>query len=121
MKEECFSGMEHNDDLARLEQFVEKLIGSHNQLKNEKSEMLAQLQKKEQEIADLQDKLKTLQEDRSVMHNQVTGLIDRIGEWEKILDQETEAGPNNGSGEEQTQEIAKETSTLFNVGTEQSL
>ena len=27
--------MEQNEDLARLEQFVEKLIDSHNELKNE--------------------------------------------------------------------------------------
>ena len=32
--------MENNEDLARLEQFVEKLIGSHNQLKKEKDEMV---------------------------------------------------------------------------------
>ena len=47
--------MENNEDLVRLEQFVEKLIGSHNQLKKEKSEMLAQVQEKQQEIAELQE------------------------------------------------------------------
>ena len=43
--------MENSEDLARLEQFVEKLIGSHNQLKKEKNEMMAQMQEKHQEIA----------------------------------------------------------------------
>ena len=43
--------MEHNEDLARLEQFVEKLVGSHNQLKKEKNEILVQVQEKQQEIA----------------------------------------------------------------------
>jgi len=122
MKEECFPGMEHNNDLARLEQFVEKLIESHNQLKNEKSEMLVQLHEKEQEIVDLKDKVKALQEDRSVMHNQVTGLIDRIGEWEKILDQDKEAGQGNDDAvEEQSQNVTKEASTLFHVGSDQPL
>jgi len=121
MKEECFPGMEHNDDLVRLEQFVEKLIESHNQLKNEKSEMLAQLHEKEQQIVDLKDEVKTLQEDRSVMHNQVTGLIDRIGEWEKILDQDKEAGRDNDAVEEQSQNVTKEASSLFHVGSDQSL
>ena len=45
--------MENSEDLARLEQFVEKLIGSHNQLKKEKNEMMAQMQEKQQEIVDI--------------------------------------------------------------------
>ena len=113
--------MEHNEDLARLEQFVEKLVENHNQLKNEKIEMTAQLKKKEQEVAELQDTIKCLEEDRSVMHNQVTGLIDRIGEWEKILDRETEAEQPGESVEDQPQNLTKENSSLFNVGTEQPL
>jgi len=113
--------MENNDDLTRLEQFVEKLIESHNQLKSENSEMLSQLDKKEQEITALQDKVKALQEDRSVMHNQVTGLIDRISEWEKILDREKVSEQANDAIKEQAQNMTKETSSLFNVGTEQPL
>jgi len=117
MKEDI-SSMENSEDLARLEQFVEKLIGSHNQLKKEKNEMMAQMQEKHQEIAELQEMVKSLQEDRSVMHNQVTGLIDRIGEWEKVLDKE-EAGQNSNSEEGRTQNLSKESSSLFNVATEQ--
>ncbi len=110
--------MEHNEDLARLEQFVEKLIGSHNQLKKEKNEMMAHVQEKQQEIAELQEMVKSLQEDRSVMHNQVTGLIDRIGEWEKVLDKEG-AGQNSDSEEGHAQNLSKDPSSLFNVATEQ--
>ncbi len=107
--------MEHNENLARLEGLVEKLIGRHNLLKKEKDEMLVQLQEKQQEILELQERVKSLQEDRSEMHNQVTGLIDRIGEWEKIIDQE-----NNESGT-QVQNMTKESSSLFNVASEQPL
>ena len=110
--------MENSEDLARLEQFVEKLIGSHNQLKKEKNEMMVQVQEKQQEIAELQEMVKSLQEDRSVMHNQVTGLIDRIGEWEKVLDKEG-AGQNSDSEEGHAQNLSKDSSSLFNVATEQ--
>jgi len=110
--------MEHSEDLVKLEQFVEKLIGSHNQLKKEKNEMMAQMQTKQQEIAELQEMVKSLQEDRGVMHNQVTGLIDRIGEWEKVLDQEG-ADQSSNSNEKQAQNLSKEASSLFNVATEQ--
>ena len=112
--------MENNEDLARLEQFVDKLIGSHNQLKKEKDEMTAQMQEKQQEIAELQEMVKSLQEDRGVMHNQVTGLIDRIGEWEKVFDQE-DPGQSSKSENEQTQNLSEESPSLFNVATEQPL
>jgi len=111
--------MEHNEDLARLEQFVEKLIISHNQLKNENSEINGQLQAKQQEITELQDMIKDLQEDRSVMHNRVTGLIDRIDEWEKAFEQE-EPGQKSKLKDGETQNLSKKSSSLFNVTAEQS-
>lgn len=112
--------MENNEDLVRLEQFVERLIGSHNQLKKEKNEMMLQVQKKQQEIAELQETVKSLQGDRTVMHNQVTGLIDRIGEWEKIFDQEG-AGQNSDSEAGQARNLSKNSSSLFKVASEQSV
>jgi len=112
--------MEQNEDLARLEQFVEKLIGSHEQLKDKYNELQAQLQAKQQEIAELQEKIKSLQKDRDIMHNRVTGLIDRIDDWEKSFEQEGEPVKNSKTGEEETQNISKKSSTLFNVSTEQS-
>jgi len=113
-KEEYFSNMEQNEGLARLEQFVEKLIESHNQLKKEKNEMMAQMQEKQQEISELQEKIKNLQEDRSSIHNRVIGLIDRIDEWEKVIDQEGE-GQKSGSGSRASREMPKKSSPLFNV------
>ena len=110
--------MEQNEDLARLEQFVEKLLDSYNQLKKEKNEMSAQLQEKQLLIDELHETVKSLQDDRGVMHNQVTGLIDRIGEWEQIFDQEG-AAPNSNSEESQAQNLSNESATLFNVATEQ--
>ena len=112
--------MEQNENLERLEQFVEKLIENHNQLKKEKNELTAQLHEKQQEIIGLQETVKCLQEDKGEIHNQVTGLIDKIGEWEKVLEAE-EATPNSDSGEGQAQKVSKGSSSLFNVATEQPL
>ena len=111
--------MEQNEDLARLEQFVEKLIESHDQLKNENSEINAQLQAKQQEITELQERVKNLQEDRSVMHNRVIGLIDRIDEWEKTFVEE-DTGKNSGSEDAKAQNVNKKSSSLFNVAAGQS-
>lgn len=106
--------MEQNEDLARLEQFVEKLIESHNQLKKEKNEIMVQMQERQQEISELQEKLKNLQEDRSTIQNRVIGLIDRIDEWEKVLD-EDEGGQTKNPGRGTTREQSKKSSSLFNV------
>jgi predicted nuclease with TOPRIM domain len=104
--------MKHNEDLARLEQFVEKLLDSHNQLKNENSELNAQLQAKQLENSELQEMVKNLQEDRTVMHDRVSGLIDRIDEWEKNFDQEG-TGQDRDSGAGGRQEVSKKSSSLF--------
>lgn len=111
--------MEHDVDLERLEQFVERLLASHDQLKSENDKIKALLLQKEQEIAVLQEKNKGLQEDRSNMHDRVTGLIDRIDEWEAVLGT-AETGQAKGSATGQSQNVTKESSPLFNVGAEQS-
>ena len=112
--------MEHGEDLGRLEQFVERLLASHNQLKNENHEIKTLLQQKEQEIAELKETSKGLQEDRSVMHDRVTGLIGRIDEWEKALDNSGTGTLGDASNSGQSQNVSKEASPLFNVGAEQS-
>jgi predicted nuclease with TOPRIM domain len=112
--------MEQNEDLARLEKFVERLVESHNHLKNEKNELLTHMHEKELEIAELQEKIKDLQTERSTVHNRVTGLIDRIDEWEKLLDQDG-GGESNGSGSKPSREpSAKKSSSLFSVKPEQA-
>lgn len=107
--------MEQNEDLVRLEQFVEKLIASHNKLKKEKNEIMAQLQERQQEITKLEEKIKNLQEDRSTIQTRVIGLIDRIDEWEKMLEQDEE-GLIKNPGRGTTREQSKKSSSLFNVG-----
>lgn len=111
--------MEQNEDLARLEQFVERLIESHNQLKKQNSELNGQLGAKEQEITELQEKIKNLQDDRSDMHNRVIGLIGRIDEWEKAFEQEKSV-KHNGSDETTQQNMNKKSSSLFKVSAEPS-
>ena len=111
--------MENSEDLGRLEQFVERLLASHNQLKSENHEIKALLQQKEQEILELKEMKKGLQEDRSVMHDRVSGLIDRIDEWEKVFES-AGTGQDDSPGSSQAQNVTQESSPLFNVGAEQS-
>lgn len=112
--------MEYNEDFARLEQFVERLIDSYNQLKNENSEINEQLLAKEQEIGDLQETIKNLQDDRGVMHNRISGLIARIDEWEKDLSQEGSEQNSRSTRTGKQTKHGKKSSSLFNTTAEQS-
>jgi len=112
--------MEYHEDFARLEQFVEKLIDSYNQLKNDNSEINALLLAKEQEVLDLQEKVKDLQDDRNVMLNRVSGLIGRIDEWEKKLDQEGPELNSKATDTETQKKQSKKSSSVFKGTAEQS-
>ena len=112
--------MEYNEDFARLEQFVEKLIDSYNLMKHENSEINAQLLTKQQEIIELQEMVKNLQDDRTVMHNRVSGLIERIDEWEKNFEQEGSGQNSESAGAAGHKKSSKKSSSLFNVKPEHS-
>ena len=112
--------MEYNEDFARLEQFVERLIDSYNQLKNVNSDINALLLEKEQEIIDLQEKVKDLQDDRNVMLNRVSGLIERIDGWEKKLDQEGSEQNSNLADTETQKKQSKKSSSLIKGNAGQS-
>lgn len=75
--------MEHEEDLKRLEQFVEKLLGSYNELKKESNELRADLLRQEKENGELRQQIEALQDNKSVVRERVSGLISRIEEWEK--------------------------------------
>lgn len=80
--------MGHEQDMGRLESFVENLLGSHNELKQEYDRLVLRLQESEQENKELRGQIDNLSDDRNVMRGRVTGLISRIETWEKS---------NNGS------------------------
>lgn len=75
--------MSHDEDISRLEQYVENLLTSYNELKKEHQALELRLQESESENKELQENLAGLQDARQVMRSRVTGLIDRIETWEK--------------------------------------
>jgi uncharacterized coiled-coil DUF342 family protein len=110
--------MEQNEGLARLEQFVERLIASHNQLKAENSRITAELQVKEQENVELRKTVEDLRDNRSEMHSRVTGLLERIDTWEKTFDQES-PGQMSEATDKEPQGLSEKSSSLFDVASEQ--
>ena len=85
-KKEPAADMVHEEELGKLEQFVERLIDNYNELKAENSSLKERLEKIEQQKMQNQELVDTLQNDRTVMHERVTGMISKIEAWEKSLD-----------------------------------
>ena len=74
--------MENNVELARLEQFIDKLLDRYNVLKKNFHELEATLAQREQEIEELKAQIRDLQAERTEVGGRVASLIGRIEEWE---------------------------------------
>jgi len=98
--------MDQGKELARLEQFVDKLLTNYNVLKKECDGLQKRLQDREKENKQLLEQVDGLRSDKSDMHSRVTGLIGKIEEWEKSQSRKNDNGTSaksasagNGSGE----------------------
>jgi chromosome segregation ATPase len=78
--------MESNAELARLEQFVDKLLTKYHELKDEYHALQATLRERDNECADLKGQIADLSTERSVVGERVAGLIGRIEQWESEED-----------------------------------
>lgn len=81
--------MENNAELARLEQFVETLLNKYNELKDNFHSLEATLHERDNECMDLKNEIASLKDERTEVGSRVTGILDRIEQWEAI---ETEIG-----------------------------
>ncbi len=74
--------MENNAELAKLEQFVDKLLTRYHELKAEFHALQTTLQERDAECVDLKGQLSELSSERVVVGERVSGLIGRIEQWE---------------------------------------
>lgn len=88
--------MEQVENLARLEEAIDKLLAAMQELKKEKSDLEARLEGKEQEAFEFKQQLETLQSERSRIHQRVAGLITSIDKWEKTTDSKPAAKVKSG-------------------------
>lgn len=101
--------MGHEEELARLEQFVEQLLNSYDALKADHRDVQKRLLKSEQANQELQKSNEALQGDRDIIHTRVSSLIGRIEDWEK---------GQNGSGKgTASSRRNEETMPIFAMGT----
>jgi chromosome segregation ATPase len=74
--------MESSTELAKLEQFVDKLLTKYHELKDNFHSLQATLRERDSEIADLKEQVAELSSERAHVGERVAGLIGRIEEWE---------------------------------------
>ncbi len=74
--------MDNNAELVRLEEFVDKLLAKYSQLKEDYHALQETLRERDAECADLKNNVLQLSSERSEVGNRVSGLLDRIEQWE---------------------------------------
>jgi predicted nuclease with TOPRIM domain len=80
--------MVREQDLAKLEDIVENLLLRFNVLKQDNSELKAQVKLKDEKINELQIQVDSLTVNKSEVHGRVSSLIDTIEDWEKTFSAE---------------------------------
>jgi hypothetical protein len=84
--------MMQDSELGRLEAFVAKLLDRFNALQVDKKRVDELLLQRDETILHLQDELASLRDERGVISSRVTGLLERIEEWEAGSEEGDEAG-----------------------------
>jgi predicted nuclease with TOPRIM domain len=87
--------MENSNELVRLEEFVDNLLAKYTQMKATCADMETMLRERDTECAKLKETIVELRGERTVVGERVTGLIDRIEQWESEL----QAGGLSGEGD----------------------
>lgn len=78
--------MSQENELARLESFVHKILEKYNALKEENSKLIEELDAKQDHIQHLQSNLSTKDVERGEISTRVNKLVEQIEQWEMTLD-----------------------------------
>lgn len=91
--------MSQENELKRLESFVSKLLKSFQDLKEENSRLMQDLQMRDETIVGLNDQLAANDSERNEISNRVSGILEQIEEWEINLGEEVfDQVPVNDTG-----------------------
>jgi peptidoglycan hydrolase CwlO-like protein len=91
--------MQEENELARLEDIVAKLLTRFNALQADKKRVDDLLVQREATIATLQDELAGLKDERGVVGSRVSSLLDQIEAWEASAVTNDDADGNERSPE----------------------
>ena len=74
--------MENNEELVRLEQFVDNLLTKYRKLQETHRALETKLEEQEEECTNLRETISELRSERSEVGSRVAGLLERIERWE---------------------------------------
>ena len=77
--------MSQDNELRRLEQFVEKLLARFSELRTEKAKLQQELREREAQIEELRTALSSKDMERSEISQRVSKIVEQIEEWESGL------------------------------------
>lgn len=86
--------MEYSAELARLEEFVDKLLAKYNMLKSECHALQETLRQRDDECKELKHRVSELSAERTDVGTKVSNLLDRIELWEN--EEQNAIPPGNG-------------------------
>jgi chromosome segregation ATPase len=92
--------MSQDNELRRLEQFVEKLLGRFSELRSEKAKLLQELRERELLIENLRNNLSSKDMERSEISQRVSKIVEQIEAWEMGLGEAVDISPEPDSPEE---------------------
>jgi peptidoglycan hydrolase CwlO-like protein len=91
--------MSHQEDFAKLEAIVERLLQTVDELRRQNSELQGALSDKEGELRVMREEAGSLHEERKDILSRVTKLVDSIESWEN---EQRSASPGSEGTERQT-------------------
>jgi chromosome segregation ATPase len=103
--------MSQEQELARLEDFIGKLLEKFGALKEENKRLSSDLEEKEQAIAVLQEQLETKDIEKTEIGDRVSRIIEKIEDWEDDFGTSEESSvvpPNDPSRQGSLFQVASE-------------
>jgi len=107
--------MSQDNELQRLEEFVESLLNKFSELRAEKARLLQDLRERDETIESLRENVSSKEVERDEISLRVNKMVDQIEEWELGLDDsefdESSLGVESaGSEDDQTDSESSEES-----------
>ncbi len=84
-----------DNSFSKLEAVVEKLLGSLKTTRDENASLILQIKSKDDKIAELEDKIQSLNSDQNDINGRVSSLINSIEDWEKSVSENSEMAVDN--------------------------
>jgi hypothetical protein len=91
--------MEQDNELKRLEDFVENLLTRFTELRTEKAVLLQEIRDRDEIIRGLRENVSSKDSERSEISLRVGKIVEQIEEWEQSLD-DSEFDENSLVGED---------------------